>query len=478
MVNTAMVAMFKNSEPVKDTKRSDKTTKNNDFSTMFVQQNKKTSLNSSNGSTTDDKTEKVKQLGSKQKEIKQLFKEGKIARNKSQKSDESNIIDNQSDDLEVQDDITKKFEALCENIVQLIAKHFNISTDDVQTSMEQLGIKQTDLLDIQSITKLVADLKGTTDVMSLLTQSDGSDILKSIMNELNNFVTDFQSELGINQDEFQNLVQKFLLNQETKTEPTKQLEIPEKQQDTIPDTLQETSEETTNATIKEKEIPLDNDAKSVQDDNARVNPQQSQDTFTEEHTDQHETSADHNKRNPDEDSKHISNISTTTVTNEIKTILQQNLAKMDSSISESIVKQIVDEIRFTAKPEMKSLELQLEPESLGKVSLTVASKSGVVTAQIVAQNEVAKEAIESQIANLREAMNNQGIKIEAIEVTLASHQFEQNLSKDGESHHQNRSKSRKHISEKELAEINGIIQDKVVDDNLMEQMGNTVSYIA
>ena len=48
------------------------------------------------------------------------------------------------------------------------------------------------------------------------------------------------------------------------------------------------------------------------------------------------------------------------------------------------------------------LEMSLNPESLGKVNLNITSKDGVMTAQITTQNEVSKEALESQLQILKD----------------------------------------------------------------------------
>lgn len=97
-----------------------------------------------------------------------------------------------------------------------------------------------------------------------------------------------------------------------------------------------------------------------------------------------------------------------------------------------IAGQIIEKIRILVKPGQSTMELQLNPEHLGKVHLTVQSKDGVMTAQFTVQNEISKEAIESQLSTLKETLNQQGIKVEAIEVTVTSYSFEQNNHDRGE----------------------------------------------
>lgn len=165
------------------------------------------------------------------------------------------------------------------------------------------------------------------------------------------------------------------------------------------------------------------------------------------------------------------------IVSNLKNTITDNILTEDG-IADKIIKQITDDIRLYAKADTTSLEIQLEPETLGKVGITVTSKAGTITAQLVVQNEVAKEAIESQMATLKESFASQDIKVDAVEVTIASKEFEQNLDKGaGNSSEQNENKRRKHISTEELAEINGTATDKETSiDNVLKEMGTTVNY--
>ena len=107
------------------------------------------------------------------------------------------------------------------------------------------------------------------------------------------------------------------------------------------------------------------------------------------------------------------------IVSNLKNTITDNILTEDG-IADKIIKQITDDIRLYAKADTTSLEIQLEPETLGKVGITVTSKAGTITAQLVVQNEVAKEAIESQMATLKESFASQDIKVDAVEVTIAS----------------------------------------------------------
>ena len=69
----------------------------------------------------------------------------------------------------------------------------------------------------------------------------------------------------------------------------------------------------------------------------------------------------------------------------------------------------------------------------------VKSKTGVDTTQ----TEAAKDAIAANIEVLKENLNNQGIKVESVEVAVASHNLEQNLEQNERGHEADESKKDK-----------------------------------
>lgn len=143
-----------------------------------------------------------------------------------------------------------------------------------------------------------------------------------------------------------------------------------------------------------------------------------------------------------------------------------------------VVRQIIDEIRVNVTKDTTSMEVQLNPESLGKVQINVASKNGMITAQIITENEAAKHAMENNIALLKETFNNQELKVEAVEVTIASYEFF-NQGQDAqfeENRQNNASGATGNIN------LNNSMQDDELSDEqklqieVMKQQGSSVNY--
>lgn len=147
----------------------------------------------------------------------------------------------------------------------------------------------------------------------------------------------------------------------------------------------------------------------------------------------------------------------------------------DSYVSyEDILKQMIDSIRVNVTADTSSMELQLTPESLGKINLNVVTKNGEVTATITAQNDTVKAAIESQLIELKENLNNQGLKVSSVEVTVASQGFDFNR----ETAEHNNQGSRKNGTR--FREITDLPDEETLTDSeeILMARGSSVSYQA
>ena len=92
-----------------------------------------------------------------------------------------------------------------------------------------------------------------------------------------------------------------------------------------------------------------------------------------------------------------------------------------------IIQQVTEQLKVSMTSDETSMEMQLNPENLGKIYVNVSQKNSQITAHMMVMNEVVREALESQLGNLRETLSQAGVKVDAVEVTVASHEFEQNL---------------------------------------------------
>lgn len=148
-----------------------------------------------------------------------------------------------------------------------------------------------------------------------------------------------------------------------------------------------------------------------------------------------------------------------------------------------IMDQILNFMRIQIKPEMTQLEMQLHPESLGTVNVHIASREGVITAQFTAQNETVKAALESQMIQLKETFAEQGVKVEAIEVSVQANGFRQEYEGSKERGNTADDRERKparriNLNNPAFLEEEPLSEEEELAVSMMEANGNTVDYTA
>lgn len=373
-------------------------------------------------------------------------------------SDKSQIRGNEQkiDDT----DIEKAVAEVYSQIINVIADALNANPDEIKGIINELDINLNALSDNQNVIKIVSKYLGINNPVNVLTNDEAINAVKEINQSISEIINELKDEFAITDDGLKDLLCKI---------------------DTVRDT--ENIEDIIND--ETGNVDASDDIIKVSDENNnKINIDSENDNIVPEKTtvkNEENANAGNNKEfNNDRESKselYLNENGMESIVSNLKNTITDNILTEDG-IADKIIKQITDDIRLYAKADTTALEIQLEPETLGKVGITVTSKAGTITAQLVVQNEVAKEAIESQMATLKESFASQDIKVDAVEVTIASKEFEQNLDKGaGNSSEQNENKRRKHISTEELAEINGTATDKETSiDNVLKEMGTTVNY--
>ena len=309
-------------------------------------------------------------------------------------------------------------ETVVSDFLQDIAQQLEVSVDDLMQSMQKLNLQVTDLQDPQNVLKLMTDVKDLSGTAEILT-SPG---LMETFKEINSQAKDFAQQ---------------------------QIQTAD-----IAGTV-----EVDNVNVQEVQQIASTDDMSSNADSRKSDQQDSQNDIT-----------DLGNKNVQTGMSNLRGL-----TERIEELVAD---RADVETAENITKQVVNQVKLTMKNDVTSLQMQLYPEHLGKVSIQVVSKNGVLTAQIAAENEVAKAALESQLATLKESFDSQGIKVQSVEVMVSTNAFEQNQQSNTENsdqEHRHGRQAKKNI----LTGLTGEDDSELPEDNsLQETLGNTVSYTA
>ena len=300
---------------------------------------------------------------------------------KADKTDKSKQ-DNKSDE---------KVNDVVQNVKDTIKEELDVSDEDIAKAMEVLGITDNDLLSVVKVTELVSALTGA-DSITLITDDDMSGKLTSVLDAVNTAQEDIADMLNTDVDDAVLVVRTdAVVKKDTDETAVKNTD----------------SSITDNQSVSETESLSDVLA-------AKVTAQGS--SKHEESTGEHTGEQNHNTQS-------YGGVADSIIQS-MKDSFADIVTEDTSRVSEAdIVNQVIDQIKLSSGRELTSIEVMLNPERLGSVHVTVTAKNGILSAQIAAQNEQVKTALENQVTALKENFQNQGIKVEAVEITVMTHQF-------------------------------------------------------
>ena len=349
-------------------------------------------------------------------------------------------------------------EEVVSEIKEFIREKFNVTSEELESIMSDFGMTDMNLLETSPLTELVKKLEGITNLQDVLTNPNFKDDLKELLNQVEEIKTQVLEGEKVTVDE------NFLVKEEVEIKP----------QDNVEDTEMPVVEEDV---INDVEV----EEPQVQEEEQAVAPekQETQEVIQNETSTNSDTKQEF-KQNESKmemkDSSDTVNINAVRPEDFAERLTEDLSARVGERQAITIVRQVVEQISMQTKQGMTTMELQLYPAHLGRVTVQLVSKDGNITAQITAETEAAKNALETQLTLLKENLNNQGLKIESVEVTIASHAFEQNM--QGEKQHEEQSGS-KNRGKRALNILNeSIVAENEPQPEIMDIMGNTVSYSA
>lgn len=301
---------------------------------------------------------------------------------KADKTDNSKQ-DNKSDE---------KVNDVVQNVKDTIKEELDVSDEDIAKAMEVLGITDNDLLSVVKVTELVSALTGA-DSITLITDDDMSGKLTSVLDAVNTAQEDVADMLNTDVDDAVLVVRTDAV---------------------VKKDTDETAVKNTDSSITDNQsVPGTESLSDVLA--AKVTAQGS--SKHEESTGEHTGEQNHNTQS-------YGGVADSIIQS-MKDSFADIVTEDTSRVSEAdIVNQVIDQIKLSSGRELTSIEVMLNPERLGSVHVTVTAKNGILSAQIAAQNEQVKTALENQVTALKENFQNQGIKVEAVEITVMTHQFE------------------------------------------------------
>ncbi len=445
--------------------------------------------------------------GHAQKTVKSVGAEQNFYEKESVKSGyrENSISRSESTDMQnkLPNDATEKLEAYESEVKEVIAEKLGISQEELTQQMEALGLSVLDLMDPSKLAGLVMELTGSDDIAGLLLNED----FQQLIGEISELSQELAGNLDLTPEEMSQWKEQLesLISKETPESTNQELDEEMLAQHPVADTEEKAVNITKEAgtlqgalhtAVSEEEVQREaisqtTDVDSKQQD-AQMQVQNPEGQQQAEESDAESSQGEKSYTELTQDAKgiekaenrqtHITYQTTTQTINQGQTVeVTQTVVQTRVNV-EDILRQVSQMTRVIVGQAESSIEMQLNPANLGKVYLQVVSREGVITAQLAAQNEAVKEALESQLVVLKENMNQQGMKVEAIEVTIASHEFERNLEQNQnnaareQQEEQAQRTGRRNINLNNLDELEGLMsEEETLVAKMMAEQGNSMN---
>ena len=410
----------------------------------------------------------------------------------------------------------EQMETFAKDVIKAVAEQLEITEDDVVEAIQMLGVTVFDLLNPQVLADITVTLTEVQDASMLLFDSR----FQSLLSDITQIGKDFMNDLGLNTEQMQmflsqmeileqpqtvevtddtNLNQPMISDGQTESEqqvvamddrkmvenselyPSKEAKV-DQQIDVVDEHADSTGDVLSKSTENEHASHTAGDSQ----EDAASKDMMSEDNYSEENYSVEEFKKNISSTDKENDKhifSHLEQVSDKP-SEMIKTPFVQNNNTYVSIDTVRIIEQLAERVRVTNLSEVSSIEMQLNPENLGKMYVNISSKQGMVNAQIAATNETVKEALEAQIYELKESLQQSGVKVDAIEVTIASHEFEKNLEQgqsreeqEAERQEEMKDKNRREINLSDLDEASDLLnEEEALIARMMKDNGNSLDY--
>ncbi len=418
----------------------------------------------------------------------------------------ASIKNNPSDKTDIQTGNTdEKLAAFEEDVRQVLKEKLGVTDEEITDAMQKLGLTVADLIQPNQLTQLTAELTGSENIGELLC----NDSFMEIVNEIGGLSQDLLDDLGMTSQMFTETV--AAASQVVTTPESAGIEqLPEMQvtenvnadktaanDNQMNSVLEEEKTVQTASDADEVEIqkPEDNILlqKEVAEETDNTDDMQEKTTLSEDNSlmqEETDTKADDGQTGNRNESGNTSN--QTAFVSQEHTV-DPAAAKTPETVPEfsrqldtlDLIRQVTEFTKVTVREAQTTMEMQLNPEHLGKLYIEVTTKEGNVSAHIMTQNELVKEALESQMAELKQSMNQAGVKVDAVEVTVGSHEFEKNLEQNAKQDERQAEEQEKaapktrRINLDDLDELSGAMsEEEALVAQIMADHGNSVDYTA
>ena len=234
-----------------------------------------------------------------------------------------------------------------QQILQQITEQLGVSPEEVLQAMDALGISAEDLS--QNMAALLSELTGT-DQMAVLTDESLYTQVSDLANAVEQTIEELADTLGMDKEQLTTLLQ------DSVKEPEEPVIVAEQESAApVTDMQQESTGDQEVQTATTTDIEAEQPRETKRDENGNMQQQMQDMQKPAENLQQTQGSA---------------------------IAAEQTTERFDLQRTQKIIDQIADYVKIHSSEKLTSMEIALNPASLGSVNLHVSSKGGVISAQL------------------------------------------------------------------------------------------------
>ncbi len=398
-------------------------------------------------------------------------------------------------------EVKKITDDISSQIVEKVTDDLDISEDELNNAMQLLGLTAMDLLNPANLAALYCEVTGNaSDPQALVLNADFTALFNDVSQVAseNDAQLDLLSQLTAS-DDGEILDADIVSSADTTdaNESTGSVNTPEKTVDSsyddtaasgqnINDTADEAVKVYDGSTQDSSYQNSDEGTSSGETGNGITSDENTEKTQSKSQVDSSFDDSGERVLHHDDGAHSDNSVLHASVSEQLNTDTSFEMSQSQSRLrvdTTDIIRQIVDSMSISNTTEESAINLQLTPESLGRMYINVSQKNSEISARIAVSNEAVKEALQTQMVNLKEALNNSGIRVNEVEITVASHEFERNLEQGAanDSRQQESTNSYNGSNSSGSGTDSDMMQDRAEErlvTQIMRDNGNSVDFTA
>ena len=398
-------------------------------------------------------------------------------------------------------EVKKITDDISSQIVEKVTDDLDISEDELNNAMQLLGLTAMDLLNPANLAALYCEVTGNaSDPQALVLNADFTALFNDVSQVAseNDAQLDLLSQLTAS-DDGEILDADIVSSADTTdtNESTGSVNTPKKTVDSsyddtaasgqnINDTADEAVKVYDGGTQDSSYQNSDEGTSSGEKGNGITSDENTEKTQSKSQVDSSFDDSGERVLHHDDGAHSDNSVLHASVSEQLNTDTSFEMSQSQSRLrvdTTDIIRQIVDSMSISNTTEESAINLQLTPESLGRMYINVSQKNSEISARIAVSNEAVKEALQTQMVNLKEALNNSGIRVNEVEITVASHEFERNLEQGAanDSRQQESTNSYNGSNSSGSGTDSDMMQDRAEErlvTQIMRDNGNSVDFTA